>query len=86
MSRKATRSRNRLEEVRLDEATIPRGVADRDHERAVAIFDLVEDNSFGVHRPRRGPLQPDDRAVGIAADVRGALEAPANASPNSRSR
>ncbi len=55
MSRTASRSRNRLKEVLLDEATIPRGVADRDHERAVAIFDLVEDNSFGVKGRDEGP-------------------------------
>ncbi len=55
MSRTASRSRNRLDEVLLDEATIPRGVADRDHERAVAIFDLVEDNSFGVRGHDDGP-------------------------------
>ena len=39
----------------LDEATIQRGVAERDHERAVAIFDLVEDNSFGVQGRDEGP-------------------------------
>jgi uncharacterized protein (UPF0262 family) len=55
MSRTASRSRNRLKEVLLDEATIPRGVADRDHERAVAIFYLVEDNSFGVQGRDDGP-------------------------------
>ena len=54
MSR-APRSRNRLAEVSLDEASIPRGVADRDHERDVAIFDLVEDNSFGVKGRDEGP-------------------------------
>jgi len=54
MSR-APRSRNRLAEVSLDEASIPRGVADRDHERDVAIFDLGEDNSFGVKGRDEGP-------------------------------
>ncbi len=54
MSR-APRPRNRLAEVSLDEASIPRGVADRDHERAVAIFDLVEDNQFGVKGRDEGP-------------------------------
>ncbi len=56
MSR-APRSRNRLAEVSLDEASIPRGVADRDHERDVAIFDLVEDNSFGVKGRDEGPYR-----------------------------
>jgi len=40
--------RDRLSEVFLDEETIPRGVIDIDHERAVAIFDLIEENAFGV--------------------------------------
>jgi uncharacterized protein (UPF0262 family) len=55
MSRKPARSRNRLAEVVLDEKTIPRGAADVDHERAVAIFDLVEENSFGVPGRDDGP-------------------------------
>jgi uncharacterized protein (UPF0262 family) len=55
MNRSASGSRNRLHEVLLDEATIPRGASDRDHERAVAIFDLVEDNSFGVPGREDGP-------------------------------
>jgi len=38
----------RLIEVLLDEATLPRLATDQDHERAVAIFDLVEENSFAV--------------------------------------
>ena len=35
MSRKPAKNRNRLAGVVLDEATIPRGAADVDHERAV---------------------------------------------------
>ena len=38
----------RLFEVLLDELTLPRLATDQDHERAVAIFDLVEDNFFAV--------------------------------------
>jgi uncharacterized protein (UPF0262 family) len=38
----------RLIEVLLDEATLPRLATEQDHERAVAIFDLVEENSFAV--------------------------------------
>lgn len=48
-------SRDRLSDVFLDEATIPRGVVDLDHERAVAIFDLIEENSFGVPGRDDGP-------------------------------
>jgi uncharacterized protein (UPF0262 family) len=55
MSRTAPRSRNRLVEVTLDEASIPRGVDNRDHERDVAMFDLIEENSFGVPGRDEGP-------------------------------
>jgi uncharacterized protein (UPF0262 family) len=48
-------SRDRLSDVFLDEATIPRGAIDLDHERAVAIFDLIEENSFGVPGRDDGP-------------------------------
>ncbi len=55
MSDKADERRDRLCEVFLDEETIPRGVIDVDHERAVAIFDLVEENAFGVPGRDDGP-------------------------------
>src|ERR1700760_1855256 len=55
MSETPAKSRNRLSEVVLDEATIPRGSADVDHERTVAIFDLIEDNTFGVPGRDDGP-------------------------------
>jgi uncharacterized protein (UPF0262 family) len=55
MSQNATKSRNRLAEVILDETTIPRGAADLDHEREVAIFDLVEENAFAVPGRDDGP-------------------------------
>ena len=48
-------SHNRLQEVLLDPSTIPPGVGDGAHERAVAINDLVEDNSFGVQGRDEGP-------------------------------
>jgi uncharacterized protein (UPF0262 family) len=47
--------RKRLYEVVLDEATLPRVSADADHERAVAIFDLVEENHFGIAGRDDGP-------------------------------
>lgn len=37
---------NRLVEVTLDDASIGRATPDVEHERAVAIFDLIEENSF----------------------------------------
>ena len=55
MSRRPGKSRNRLAEVVLDEKTIPRGAADVDHERAVAIFDLIEENAFAVPGRDDGP-------------------------------
>jgi uncharacterized protein (UPF0262 family) len=55
MTRKPAKSRNRLAGVVLDEATIPRGAADVDHERAVAIFDLMEENAFAVPGRDDGP-------------------------------
>jgi uncharacterized protein (UPF0262 family) len=55
MSPKPATNNNRLAQVILDEATIPRGSADVDHERAVAIFDLIEENAFGVPGRDDGP-------------------------------
>ncbi len=43
---KEQRSNSRLIDVVLDESTIGRANADVEHERAVAIFDLIEENSF----------------------------------------
>lgn len=53
MSGEAT-SRARLVEVTLDEESIGRSGPDIEHERAVAIYDLIEENSF----------QPVDHAGG----------------------
>jgi len=55
VSEKEVESRDRLSDVFLDEATIPRGAVDLDHERAVAIFDLIEENAFGVPGRDDGP-------------------------------
>ena len=55
MTDESPESRNRLSEVFLDEDTIPRGAIDVDHERAVAIFDLIEENSFGIPGRDDGP-------------------------------
>ncbi|TCT04758.1 UPF0262 family protein [Aquabacter spiritensis] len=46
----------RLSAVTLDEASIGRGGADVEHERATAIYDLLEDNAFEpVNDPGEGP-------------------------------
>ena len=45
----------RLVAVRLDEASIERGTPDQEHERAIAIYDLVEENRFGIPEPDVAP-------------------------------
>lgn len=40
----------RLIAITLDEATIGRGNANVDHERAVAIYDLLEENNFSPNK------------------------------------
>ncbi len=44
-------SDQRLVKVTLDENSIGRSNPDVEHERAVAIYDLLEDNSFAPRRP-----------------------------------
>lgn len=51
-------SKNRLYEVVLDE-TIGRAAPDVEHERAVAIFDLIEENSFEPIGHDSGPYRLD---------------------------
>lgn len=48
-------SRNRLVSVTLDEASIGRSTADKEHERQIAIYDLLEENIFGVPGHDAGP-------------------------------
>lgn len=47
--------RNRLRVVALDERSIGRGAPDQEHERNVAIWDIVESNSFEVPHQDLGP-------------------------------
>lgn len=47
--------RRRLVAVVLDEASIGRGNPDQEHERAIAIYDIVEANSFAVPTHEGGP-------------------------------
>ena len=49
---------HRLASVELDAATLPAATAEIEHERRVAIFDLIEDNSFAVPG-RDGGAAPD---------------------------
>jgi uncharacterized protein (UPF0262 family) len=48
-------SARRLVAVTLDEASIGRSGSDVDHERAVAIYDLIEQNSFAPAGHEGGP-------------------------------
>jgi uncharacterized protein (UPF0262 family) len=45
----------RLVSVTLDDASIGRGAPEQEHERAVAIYDLIEANSFGLPQHVGGP-------------------------------
>jgi uncharacterized protein (UPF0262 family) len=46
---------NRLVRVKLDEESIGRGTPDQEHERAIAIYDLIEANNFAVPGFETGP-------------------------------
>ncbi|WP_026608533.1 UPF0262 family protein [Methylocapsa acidiphila] len=48
-------SRNRLVSVTLDEASIGRSTADKEHERQIAIYDLLEENCFALPGRDSGP-------------------------------
>ena len=47
--------RQRIARITLDESSVVRRGADVEHERAVAIFDLLEDNRFAPVGDYRGP-------------------------------
>ena len=47
----------RLCAVTLDEKSIGRGSADQEHEREIAIYDLVEENAFGLPGHNGGPYK-----------------------------
>jgi uncharacterized protein (UPF0262 family) len=49
------KSKARLVEITLDEESIGRSGPDIEHERAVAIYDLIEDNSFRPVENDQGP-------------------------------
>lgn len=48
-------SKNRLISVVLDEASIGRSTADKEHERQIAIYDLLEENCFALPGQDAGP-------------------------------
>jgi uncharacterized protein (UPF0262 family) len=49
--------RQRIVKIELDERTVVRRNLDVEHERAVAIFDLLEENSFALIDEDAGPYQ-----------------------------
>lgn len=50
----SSKAPHRLAAVTLDEDSIGRGNPDQEHERAIAIFDILEDNHFSIPG-REGP-------------------------------
>lgn len=50
------RTRTRLVSVTIDENSIERGTPDQEHERAIAIYDLVEENVFAIPDHGGGPF------------------------------
>lgn len=48
-------AQQRLISVTLDENSIGRGSADQEHERAIAVYDLIEDNHFALVGHEGGP-------------------------------
>lgn len=71
-------STDRLVAVTLDEASIGSGSADQDHERRIAIYDLVEENCFSLPGHARGPYHLTIALHGtqLALDVRSGDGAP----------
>jgi uncharacterized protein (UPF0262 family) len=57
MRKAETPQRHRLISVTLDEASIGRAAPDQEHERAIAIYDLIEDNSFSLPNHDGGPYR-----------------------------
>lgn len=48
-------SPNRLARITLDDSSIERGTPDQEHERQIAIYDLIDDNSFALPDVANGP-------------------------------
>lgn len=68
------KSQKRLVEINLDQASIRRSHANVDHEREIAIFDLLEENTFEIDGHEGGPYRLDlsvseDRLVLAVGDT-----------------
>ena len=76
--RLASRKSQRLTAVTLDENSIGRSGPDVEHERAVAIYDLLEENTFAPQGRARGPFTLHLSITGnrLAFDIRRAGGAP----------
>ena len=68
----------RIVNVSLDERTVVRRSPEVEHERAVAIFDLIEENRFALLEGGAGPysLHLSIEESRLVIDVRGADESP----------
>jgi uncharacterized protein (UPF0262 family) len=53
----ATDDRRKLVEIVLDETSIGRGGPDQEHERAIAIYDLIQENGFAISGRDDGPYR-----------------------------
>jgi uncharacterized protein (UPF0262 family) len=51
-----TENPNRLVAITIDETSIERGTPDQEHERQIAIYDLVEENKFALPGLGDGPF------------------------------
>ena len=65
------KERTRLVAVTLDEASIGRGNPDQEHERAIAIYDIVEANTFALPDHDGGPYALASRLDREEALLRG---------------
>jgi len=68
----------RLVRISFDEASIGRSSQDIEHERAVAIYDLLEENSFAPEGQVRGPFKLNLSITGnrLVFDIRNANDTP----------
>lgn len=48
---------DRLIEIELDEASLPPSTSDAEHDRRVAIFDILEQNKFAIEGVSAGPYR-----------------------------
>src|SRR5215468_3474752 len=72
------RKSHRLVAVTLDESSIGRSGPDIEHERAVAIYDLLEENTFAPEGNARGPFKLNLSISGnrLVFDIRNAHDGP----------